>query len=149
MCKLIANYNTTQGTDTASTTCGAAASPARRTPHSWSRRRRITSASDSQYHLLLLQLPDLCSLKCYRIYHFRSSSRSLTGFSGIHACPGRFFAANEVKIALIFTLLNYDWKLPEGVKPKIGEFGVALTTDATMQVLVRRREDDFDLSAIE
>jgi cytochrome P450 len=27
---------------------------------------------------------------------------------GIHACPGRFFAANEVKIALIFMLLNYD-----------------------------------------
>ncbi|KAG6368397.1 hypothetical protein INS49_002603 [Diaporthe citri] len=68
---------------------------------------------------------------------------------GVHACPGRFFAANEVKIALIFTLLNYDWKLPEGVKPKIDEFGVGLTTDATVQVLVRRREDDFDLSAIE
>ncbi|KAJ0122177.1 Dihydromonacolin L monooxygenase LovA 6 [Diaporthe amygdali] len=68
---------------------------------------------------------------------------------GIHACPGRFFAANEVKIALVFTLLNYDWRLPEGVKPKIDEFGVALTTDATVQVLVRKREDDFDLSAIE
>ncbi|KAK2598575.1 hypothetical protein N8I77_011976 [Diaporthe amygdali] len=68
---------------------------------------------------------------------------------GIHACPGRFFAANEVKIALVFTLLNYDWKLPEGVKPKIDEFGVALTTDATVQVLVRKREGDFDLSAIE
>ncbi|KAK7698103.1 hypothetical protein SLS64_012878 [Diaporthe eres] len=68
---------------------------------------------------------------------------------GTHACPGRFFAANEVKIALIFTLLNYDWKLPEGVKPRIDEFGVSLSTDATVQVLVRRREDDFDLSAIE
>lgn len=68
---------------------------------------------------------------------------------GTHACPGRFFAANEVKIALIFTLLNYDWKLPEGVKPRIDEFGVGLSTDATVQVLVRRREDDFDLSAIE
>lgn len=68
---------------------------------------------------------------------------------GIHACPGRFFAANEVKIALIFTLLNYDFKLPEGVKPKIDEFGVALNTDANVQILVRKREDDFDLSAIE
>lgn len=68
---------------------------------------------------------------------------------GVHACPGRFFAANEIKIALIFVLLNYDWKLPEGVKAKIDEFGVSLSTDATVQVLVRRREDDFDLSAIE
>ena len=68
---------------------------------------------------------------------------------GVHACPGRFFAANEVKIALIFILLNYDWKLPEDVKPKIHEFGVNLSTDTTVHVLVRRREDDFDLSGIE
>lgn len=68
---------------------------------------------------------------------------------GTHACPGRFFAANEVKIALIFTLLNYDWKLPEGVKPQISEFGVALNTDVTVQILIRKREDDFDLSGIE
>lgn len=68
---------------------------------------------------------------------------------GVHACPGRFFAANEVKIALIFILLNYDWKLPEGVKPKIQEFGINLNTDTTVEILVRKREDDFDLSGIE
>lgn len=68
---------------------------------------------------------------------------------GVHACPGRFFAANEIKIALIFLLLNYDWKLPEGVKPKIQEFGIGLNTDLTVEILVRKREDDFDMSGIE
>ena len=29
---------------------------------------------------------------------------------GQHACPGRFFASNEVKIALCQMLLKYDWK---------------------------------------
>ncbi|KAG8160081.1 hypothetical protein KVR01_010718 [Diaporthe batatas] len=68
---------------------------------------------------------------------------------GIHACPGRFMAANEIKIALVFILLNYDWKLPEGVKPKTHEFGIALNTDAAVEILARKREDDFDLSGIE
>ena len=32
---------------------------------------------------------------------------------GDHGCPGRFMASNELKIALCFLLLNYDWKLPD------------------------------------
>ncbi|KAL2277747.1 hypothetical protein FJTKL_15188 [Diaporthe vaccinii] len=90
----------------------------------------------------------------YRFYNMRLSGEpgkentsQLASTNGGRG--GEFFAAPEVKIALIFTLLNYDWKLPGGVKPRIDEFGVSLSTDATVQVLVRRREDDFDLSAIE
>ncbi|KAH8751640.1 cytochrome P450 [Diaporthe sp. PMI_573] len=79
-----------------------------------------------------------------------STSPDHLGFGhGTHACPGRFFAANEIKIALIFILLNYDWKLPQGVKPKIAEFGIVLNADVTVEMLVRKREDDFDLSRIE
>ena len=33
---------------------------------------------------------------------------------GAHACPGRFFAANEIKIILVHLILNYDIKLSEG-----------------------------------
>jgi len=33
---------------------------------------------------------------------------------GMHACPGRFFAGNELKVALAHLLLKYDWKMPEG-----------------------------------
>ena len=40
---------------------------------------------------------------------------------GMHACPGRFFAANEIKIALCHLLMKYDWKLAPGssVQPLI------------------------------
>ncbi|KAH8704638.1 cytochrome P450 [Phaeosphaeriaceae sp. PMI808] len=33
---------------------------------------------------------------------------------GKYACPGRFFAANEIKMVLAHLLLRYDWKFPEG-----------------------------------
>lgn len=33
---------------------------------------------------------------------------------GRNACPGRFFAANEIKMILATTLLKYDLKMPDG-----------------------------------
>ncbi|KAJ1325528.1 cytochrome P450 monooxygenase 2 [Microdochium nivale] len=36
---------------------------------------------------------------------------SLSFGHGSHACPGRFFAANELKIALCHLLIKYDWEL--------------------------------------
>lgn len=33
---------------------------------------------------------------------------------GRHACPGRFFAANEIKLILARLILDYDIKLPNG-----------------------------------
>lgn len=34
---------------------------------------------------------------------------------GRHACPGRFFAAHEIKMILVKLLLNYDICLPDGI----------------------------------
>lgn len=46
---------------------------------------------------------------------FVSVSASSLGFGyGRHACPGRFFAANEVKMILATTLLNYEVMNPGG-----------------------------------
>lgn len=42
------------------------------------------------------------------------SQNSLTFGYGRHACPGRFFAANEIKMILANVLLRYDLKLTEG-----------------------------------
>ncbi|KAI0368877.1 cytochrome P450 [Pilatotrama ljubarskyi] len=36
---------------------------------------------------------------------------------GKHACPGRFFAANELKAMLAYMVLNYDLKLPDDAPP--------------------------------
>jgi cytochrome P450 len=40
--------------------------------------------------------------------------RSSLASDMLHACPGRFFAGNELKVALPHLLLKYDWKMPEG-----------------------------------
>jgi cytochrome P450 len=46
-----------------------------------------------------------------------STSPEHLGFGhGRHACPGRFFASNEIKIAIIHMLSKYDWKFPPSGK---------------------------------
>lgn len=53
------------------------------------------------------------------------SQSSLTFGYGRHACPGRFFAANELKMVMANALLKYDIKNADGRKeryPNI-EFG--------------------------
>jgi cytochrome P450 len=37
---------------------------------------------------------------------------------GRHACPGRFFAANEIKMILARLILEYDIKMPGDVKER-------------------------------
>ncbi|KAF4634956.1 hypothetical protein G7Y89_g3133 [Cudoniella acicularis] len=50
-------------------------------------------------------------------HQFVTTSSEFTVFGhGHHACPGRFFASNEIKLLLAHMLMYYDWKLPEGQK---------------------------------
>ncbi|KAI0193565.1 cytochrome P450 [Xylaria flabelliformis] len=42
------------------------------------------------------------------------SANSLNFGYGRHACPGRFFAANEIKMIIANALMKYDLKLPDG-----------------------------------
>jgi len=75
-----------------------------------------------------------------------STSPEHLGFGhGQHACPGRFFAANEVKIALVHLLLKYEWRLPEGVVPKVRSFGFSLGADPFLKMEYRRRETEIEL----
>lgn len=65
---------------------------------------------------------------------------------GLHACPGRFFASNEVKVALCHLLLKYDWKLPDGIdRPKDIVYGSEMGVDGSAKVLFRRREGEVTL----
>ncbi|CAI7577420.1 unnamed protein product [Penicillium bialowiezense] len=61
---------------------------------------------------------------------------------GNHACPGRFFAVNEAKIALCHILLKYEFKLAEGTMPQFRRYGIAIQTDVSARVLVRRRQEE-------
>jgi len=60
---------------------------------------------------------------------------------GKHACPGRFFAANELKAMLCYVVMNYDVKL-EGdskVRPENMYMGASVSPNPFAKVMFRRR----------
>ncbi|KAF5315413.1 hypothetical protein D9619_007343 [Psilocybe cf. subviscida] len=59
--------------------------------------------------------------------------------TGRHACPGRFFAVNEIKAMLAHVLLNYDVKLADGKRPEcIWQQGLS-APNPFAKVLFRKR----------
>jgi gliotoxin biosynthesis cytochrome P450 monooxygenase len=50
-----------------------------------------------------------------------TSPESLNFGHGNHACPGRFFASNEIKVVLIELLRNWEFRLKGDVERKGGE----------------------------
>ncbi|KAJ3536491.1 hypothetical protein NM208_g6688 [Fusarium decemcellulare] len=74
--------------------------------------------------------------------HLVSTSSIHLGFGhGKHACPGRFFAANEVKLLLCHLLYKYEWRVEPGYVHKITEFGLALFPDGEAQISIRKRQN--------
>lgn len=69
---------------------------------------------------------------------FVSTSPSYHPFGhGRHACPGRFFAANELKLLLAYMVLNYDFEmLPK--RPESKWMGTSLVPPLKATVRVRR-----------
>jgi len=76
-------------------------------------------------------------------HQFVSTSVDYIAFGhGKHACPGRFFAANELKAMLAHTVLNYDVKLErEGRRPDNIWLGVNILPSPTTNVMFRKRQD--------
>lgn len=76
-----------------------------------------------------------------------TTSADHLGFGhGEHACPGRFFASNEVKVALVHLLMKYDWVLPEGQKSgDVIKGGTESGVDAQAKILFRRRKEEVEL----
>ena len=60
--------------------------------------------------------------------------------AGRHACPGRFFAGNEIKMMLSYYLINFDMKLKDGEeRPKPMMIMMSKTPNPDGEVLFRRR----------
>ncbi|TEA12755.1 Cytochrome P450 monooxygenase BOA4 [Colletotrichum sidae] len=74
-------------------------------------------------------------------WQFTSISDTNMNFgAGKHACPGRFFAGNEIKLVLAYFLLNYDIKLKNGeARPKPMVMVMSKSPDPNAEVLFRRR----------
>lgn len=83
-------------------------------------------------------------------WQFVTTSPAHTLFGhGQHACPGRFFASNEVKIALCHLLLKYDWRfVPEEGRPPPRVFESVYAVDQKSKIQARRRRAEIDLDSI-
>ncbi|KAF9528910.1 cytochrome P450, partial [Crepidotus variabilis] len=67
---------------------------------------------------------------------------SLAFGHGRHACPGRYFAASELKLMLAFIVMYYDVKTEEeGVRPKDLFFMQSCVPNTTAELLFRRRRN--------
>ncbi|KAH6616256.1 cytochrome P450 [Boeremia exigua] len=74
---------------------------------------------------------------------------NLTFGHGIHACPGRFFAALEIKIALCHILTKYDWELLPGsnLEPFV-QTGEQTCLDPGNMMRFRRRKEEIDFNSL-
>lgn len=74
---------------------------------------------------------------------FVTTNETNMGFGyGKHACPGRFFAANEIKMILARLILEYDIMMPGGslVRHKQVEIGRTIVPNPEGKVMLRKVE---------
>ncbi|TGJ87222.1 hypothetical protein E0Z10_g1556 [Xylaria hypoxylon] len=75
-----------------------------------------------------------------------TSPAGLSFGHGEHACPGRFFASNEIKIILCHLLMKYDWRFaPDVPKPEPHVFESIISVKPDTQIQARRRKPEVDL----
>ncbi|KAI0402028.1 cytochrome P450 [Xylaria palmicola] len=74
-------------------------------------------------------------------FHFTYvSEKSINFGAGTHACPGRFFASAEIKLALIHILTNYDVQWPNnGSRPPNMSHDFAETPNFMVDMEIRRK----------
>ncbi|KAL2867451.1 cytochrome P450 [Aspergillus lucknowensis] len=77
---------------------------------------------------------------------FVSVSSNHMGFGyGKHACPGRFFAGAETKIALCHILLKYDFELANPECARAQTDGMMIWRDKKAKLKVRRRNEEIQI----
>ncbi|KAH8673885.1 cytochrome P450 [Xylariales sp. PMI_506] len=85
--------------------------------------------------------PDPMQYKNKEQYQFVTVTKDFMAFGyGRHACPGRFFAANEIKLILVRLLLEYDIKMPDGLTERYAnlEMGLDSLPDPTKELVFKR-----------
>lgn len=114
--------------------------------------------ADTPKHLIPKQVEEFDALRFWKLrsipgnenrYQFvTTGAESLTFGHGAHACPGRFFAGNEIKVVLIELLRNWEFRLKGDVKQEGGKEKRPKNTwrefecipDAAAEVEFRRRK---------
>lgn len=77
--------------------------------------------------------------------HVTLSSDHMAFGYGDHACPGRFFASAEIKIAVAHLLLKYDWLPTEGDQPGFRVFETNTIVNLQSRCRIRRRWEEITL----
>ncbi|KAL1792320.1 hypothetical protein ACET3X_008827 [Alternaria dauci] len=68
---------------------------------------------------------------------------------GEHACPGRFFAAHELKVAVCHLVMKYDWRLAPEEQKKTMLSGFSCFVNPMTSLVVRSAERvEIDLDSI-
>ena len=106
--------------------------------------------------------PDPKKFDIYRYYRMREDPATMVKAQlvstnvenlafgiGTHACPGRFFAATELKITLSYLLLNYDWELsPCSSVQSISYGGIQMGLDPTSKIRFKHRKAELYLESL-
>ncbi|KAI1860426.1 hypothetical protein JX265_009825 [Neoarthrinium moseri] len=85
--------------------------------------------------------PDPLQYKNKEQYQFVTATKDFMSFGyGRHACPGRFFAGNEIKLILARILVDYDFKMPDGLTERYANLNTGLDSlpDPTKALLFKR-----------
>ncbi|KAI5865507.1 cytochrome P450 [Durotheca rogersii] len=73
---------------------------------------------------------------------FATTSPEYTAFGhGRHACPGRFFAASELKLLLAYLLTHYDIEPSQPERPPNFWFGMNRVPPMKATIRIRRRQE--------
>ncbi|KAF4305920.1 cytochrome p450 [Botryosphaeria dothidea] len=78
-------------------------------------------------------------------WQYVTTSFDHIGFGhGEHACPGRFFAGNELKIALAHILTKYDWMFAPGHDSRNIEIAQDIIPNSTAELMFRERQMEVE-----
>lgn len=73
-------------------------------------------------------------------YQFATSGPDSLSFGyGPQACPGRFFASNEIKVLLAHLLLNYDLKLEGDKRPDNVVHDLTILPNRGVKILFKKK----------
>lgn len=89
------------------------------------------------------KVPDPLNYPNKEQYQFVTTTKDFMHFGyGRHACPGRFFAANEIKLIMARLLVEYDLKMPDGVTEPYRplEMGLDSLPDPTKMIMMKRNK---------
>ncbi|KAH7026933.1 cytochrome P450 [Macrophomina phaseolina] len=79
-------------------------------------------------------------------YQFASISPEHLGFGlGVHACPGRFYAANTMKLMLAHLVMKYDWRFVDENPQLRAPFGSSVYVNPVLKVAAKRRKEEVSL----